>query len=332
MLYRSASGSGITTLTNVELGIAAAQASGIYDIKAFAIEMVYIPGGPFFFGDGDYLNGGVNATVIYAGGTDVWVSPVTNPNTICRNGFNAYYCMKYELSQGGYRDFLNTLTYNQQVNHVVAAPSAAAGTAALYNLNRNHIKIKTPGISSTNTGAVFGCDADLDGIYDETTDGEYLACNFLNWPDQAAYLAWAGLMPLTEFEYEKAARGIALPVNAEYAWGTTQIFSSAIFTLTNPNQISEIVTNSSPTLGNANFANTYPNAPYAGPLRNGVFATATSTRVTSGGGFYGVMELSGNLAERVINFYTMVTYSSQNPYTDLNGSGYAFGNSANFVW
>ena len=34
------------------------------------------------------------------------------------NDYNAFYCMKYELSQGGYRDFLNCLTYTQQAIHI----------------------------------------------------------------------------------------------------------------------------------------------------------------------------------------------------------------------
>jgi hypothetical protein len=47
-LYRSAIGSGTTTMTNVELGILPQYANGVYDIKAFAIEMVYIPTATFF--------------------------------------------------------------------------------------------------------------------------------------------------------------------------------------------------------------------------------------------------------------------------------------------
>ncbi|MFZ4058316.1 MAG: hypothetical protein ACOYKE_09255, partial [Ferruginibacter sp.] len=142
---------------------------------------------------------------------------------------------------------------------------------------------------------------------------------------------WAGLMPLTEFEYEKAARGIALPVSGEYAWGTTQI-SNSVYILTNPNQNSEIVSNASVTLGNANNFNTYPNSPYSGPLRNGIFATATSSRITSGGGFYGVMDLSGNLSERLVPWNIPVPYNAPNPLQNLSDAGYAFLNSPNFAW
>ena len=300
-LFRAGAGNGTTTLTNVELGIASSQASGLYDIKAFALEMVYIPSGAFFAGD-NFSTNSFPANEITGGPTNVLNDPITSTSISVTNLANGasygFYCMKYELSQGGYRDFLNSLNYTQQIPHIVPAPSAVTGTYALYNTFRNSIKIKTPGVAST-TPAVFGCDADNDGVFDETTDGEYIACNYLNWVDHAAYLDWAGLRPMSELEFEKMARGPLLPLPGEFVWGNSQIFNS-IYTLSNANQASEIASNSSTVLANANYNVTYPNAPNTGPLRNGLFATALSNRITSGGSFYGVMELSGNLWERLV--------------------------------
>jgi hypothetical protein len=48
----------------------------------------------------------------------------------------------------------------------------------------------------------------------------------------------------------------------------------------------------------ANIA--YNNAYTLGPVRTGIFATGSTARLTSGAGFYGNMELSGNLWERVV--------------------------------
>jgi formylglycine-generating enzyme required for sulfatase activity len=304
MIYRSVVGSGTCILTNVEIGITNMNGTlfnGDFDIMAFAIEMVYIPTGAYTLGDGS--TNSIVPTTIGANANFILSDPLAAnggyvASTPSTNGYNAFYCMKYELSQGGYRDFLNSLSYAQQVSHVVAAPNSATGTAALYNTNRNYIKIKTPG--SQPAPAIFGCDANGNGIYDEVADGEWVACNYLNWVDHSAYLAWAGLKPMTELQFEKAARGIQGSVPGEYAWGNTQI-STTIYSLTNASQSSEIVNNTSVSpIGNVSYIATYSNAPFNGPLRNGIFATTATNRISSGGSFYGVMELSGNLNERVV--------------------------------
>lgn len=304
-IYRSVAGSGSNTITNVELGISSAfgvqYTTGVFDIRAFAIEMVYIPTGSFYVGDGVSANAYFQKRIIDANTT--LTDPIATPSTSISyttfpDGHDAFYCMKYELSQGAYRDFLNTLSYTQQANHMAVAPNAGVSTAVLFSGNRNFLKIRIPGLNPSRP-AVIGCDADGDLTWDEPTDGENIACNFLNWPDQAAYLVWAGLRPLTELEYEKAARGIQIPIEGEYVWGNANV-NSTRYTLNNTNQNTENVGNpaSSPT-GNAVYISTHPSAPL-GPLRNGIFATATSNRMSSGGSFYGVMELSGNLWERVI--------------------------------
>jgi hypothetical protein len=340
-LYRSTAGSGTTTISNVEIGIPAQQATGIYDIKVFALEMVYIPQASFFVGDntsgasvysGNPAANNVPATVFTEGNGNVIYDPLVSPSggylALPPNfpkGYGAFYIMKYELSQGAYRDFLNTLTYDQQVNHTIAAPTSAIGTGALVAIpgtNRNYLEIKTSGIiAGSFIPAEYGCDANNNNIYDEAADGEWVACNYLNWPDMAAYLGWAGLRPITELEYEKAARGIQLPVAGEYAWGSAFI-GSTIAILSNPNQNAEIVSNPAVSIGNANYSLTYPNSPYNGPLRNGIFATATSTRVSSGSGFYGVMELSGNLIERVICTANGAGFSAITNLYGLNANGY----------
>ncbi len=334
-LYRSSVGSGTSTLLNVEVAISNDIATGIYDIKAYAVEMVYVPAASFYIGDGistnSYNDGSGFPNQVYTFATSV-TDPIATPSTniyvnVSPVGTSAFYCMKYELSQGGYRDFLNTLTFAQQQLHTAVIPSSIAGTYALSNSFRNHLRIKTTGVSP-NLPAVYGCDANNNGIFDEADDGETVACNFLNWADHARYLMWAGLRPLTELEYEKAARGIQLPVAGEYAWGNTNI-AALIYTLSNPNGSNELVSNAtlSP-LGNANYNVTYPNAPFSGPLRNGIFATATSNRISSGASFYGIMELSGNLMERVIT-----TANTQGRLFDGgHGNGYLTNNSTLSTW
>jgi formylglycine-generating enzyme required for sulfatase activity len=333
-IYRSAPGFGNVNLTNIELfgNFTLAQPSfgGTGEIRAFAVEMVHQPVGVnyFFYGDGFSTNSYPVQALSFGNNPAIIQDPLANPNsqTLPFQTLD-FFCMKYELSQGGYRDFLNTLTYAQQVNHIVPLPTAAAGTAALYNANRNSIKIKTPGIAP-NLPAVFGCDANGNGIYDEADDGEWVACNYVNWVDHAAYLAWASLRPMSELEYELAARGPNIPKPGEYAWGNTNLFNSStlggpFYNTTNANQASETITNTSTSpIGNAMYSNTNSNS---GPTRNGVFASTATNRTSSGGGYYGAMELSGNLWERVITTAKLPTYylSEQLFSPNLSQEGFA---------
>jgi hypothetical protein len=184
---------------------------------------------------------------------------------------------------------------------------------------RNYIEIKTPSVSSA--PAVYGCDANGNKIYDEADDGEWIACNFLVWPDVAAYLDWSGLAPLGELQYERICRGQSsagpnAAVYNEFAWGTSTIYTSP-YALTNPNTASEIISNSTGNNGNANWANTAA-SPQTGPLRNGEFATASSNRVSSGAAFFGVMEMTGNVSEYCI---TLGTVAGRSVRFIPNGNG-----------
>ena len=198
--------------------------------------------------------------------------------------------MKYEISQQEYVDFLNTLTYTQQVTRTAISPDLLAGTY-LYDAYRNKIKISTPGIATT-TPAIYA------------TDYPYVACNYLSWADLAAYLDWSGLRPMTELEFEKACRGTGSPVANEYAWGSTGIAVNE-YTIINGGATSEAIAaaNYSTTVGNAAYTLTIPlTGSIIGPLRVGIFAgtSGNTGRVTAGATYYGIMEMSGNLWERPI--------------------------------
>jgi formylglycine-generating enzyme required for sulfatase activity len=202
--------------------------------------------------------------------------------------------MKYEISQQQYVDFLNTLTYTQQAARTAATspPNSAATTGALINPNdkRNGIDIQTSGTSAT-IPAVYACNLNGNGTYNESDDGQHIACNYLSWDDLVAYLDWAALRPMTELEYEKSGRGNQNPATNEFAWGNTS--ATALSGLSNASTMSETASNTS-----SNIA--YNNAYTSGPVRTGIFATGSTSRATSGSGYYGNMELSGNLWERVV--------------------------------
>jgi len=301
-LQRSANGAGNVATTGIQLvwdwaadGVSAA----IARVKVFAIEMVYIPAGAFYIGDGSagmvgvfytyptttnpYLISsegaitvGTNAGNLYAQGASPGVVVGTLPAAFPK-GYAAFYAMKYEITQGQYADFLNCLTYDQASQRYPNYNGSAR-----YAIGGAH-----PNYSSTKANS---------------------ACGYLTGADLAAYLDWAALRPGTEFEYEKVSRGTANPVGWELPWGNSNMTQAT--TLSGAEDGTETVTNSAK--ANLNCGNTM-----GGPLRSGIFADATSTRQKSGSGYYGVMELAGNVSDMSI----VVSNASGLAFDGLHGDG-----------
>lgn len=313
-IYRDADGTGTFSKTGVQLrwnyGANGLNDNEIVDIRVYAIEHVYIPQGSFFAGSGgtetsafykyptisnayqitseDAITVGTSTDNLYYasstyGGDRLGPIPAAFPK-----GYNAFYCMKYEISQQGYIDFLNSLSTTQ------------ASVRYYYSTSFRY------GISVTN------------GVY--STTNPFVACNNLNWADLTAYFDWSGLRPITELEFEKACRGTLPPVPNEYAWGTTDVANST-YTLSNTGANNEnIVTNFSTTAGNASYNLTTPyNGSINGPVRVGIFAgnSGNTGRVTAGATYYGVMEMSGNLLEHFIT----VGNSPGRGFTGKHGNG-----------
>ena len=244
-------------------------------------------------------------------------------------GYAAFYCMKHELTQGQYVEFLNTLSFELQDACTMSPVDAAPGTATSVTssdkvkepwaghsgVKRNGIRITVSGVRASATPAVY------------ETVNPHVACNNLCWPEVAAYAAWAGLRPMTELEYEKACRGPLKPVPHEYGWGTTGIVgmnaqgaSKGGYTLRDPGKPDEFVTWSGDrepdaTCGSAVWYGTAQ--AIAGPVRVGVFATLDSDRVRSGASYWGIMELSGNLEERLVS----VSDTEERAFTGAHGDG-----------
>ncbi|MBL1215460.1 MAG: SUMF1/EgtB/PvdO family nonheme iron enzyme [Ignavibacteriae bacterium] len=241
-------------------------------------------------------------------------------------GFNGFYIMKYEISQKQYVDFLNTLTRQQQNNRVTASLSdstvnirnvfvmgSSSGTATPYY--RNAIRCDTL-IGSTPTPVNFYCDYNNNGVPNELDDGLDLPCNFLGWDDDKAYADWAGLRPMTELEFEKAARGPSSVVTGEYSWGNADI-NSMRYNINNPGAFNENVALNA-LLGNALYQDVHDSDDGdKGPFRCGIFASSNSNRTKSGTGYYGVMDLSGNLTEKVVSIGSV----NARLFTGLHGDG-----------
>jgi len=313
-IYRSGNGSGTFSTTANQLrwnyGVDGVSNTTQLDIKVLAIEMVYVAPGSFWLGSGGnesgrFIAGGGSGAFLATESWDgciantsgcLWGASTSGNSTIggtgnlhdhYPTGVEGFYSMKYSVGQQQYVDFLNTLTATQ------ASERAYTGGA-----NRNGISISG-------------------GVY--STTNPYVANNFLSWMDGAAYMDWAGLRPMTELEYEKAARGPANPVANEYAWGTSSI-ANAAYTLSNAGEANESIAtnyNTSGTAGNVMYSST--RGSIDGPVRVGIFAAHGSNagRVTSGAGYWGIMELSGNVWERPVT----VGNGTGRGFTGLHGNG-----------
>lgn len=218
--------------------------------------------------------------------------------------------MKYEITTAQYVSFLNSLTFNQQLrlhdDQNVNSPTSPIGTAVNKQFGYS-IEIKTPGISTTSiTPAVYGNDATDDNNFDQSNDGLGLPVairlkNFL------AFLDWAALRPMTEFEFEKACRGPLIPVLGEYAWGTTDLAPINIGSRTNRLLPNEII-NTTP-FGPVNVGGQF--------WRVGITATSSSDRVRAAATYFGIMDMTGNANERCIGGWNW-DYSA---FTTINGDG-----------
>ncbi|XOV92171.1 MAG: formylglycine-generating enzyme family protein [Bacteroidota bacterium] len=345
-VYRDADGSGTFSLIGIELrwnyGADGVQDNDIVDVQVFAIEMVYVPAANFYVGDGTentvagQLHDAADVTTPFqiTGEGSITLGGTTTGNmgnndatgqlsaddfdesttqTLPANfpkGYSAFYCMKYEISQGQYTDFLNSLTRTQQQSRTESDVSTDAITniyaLAGYSFSpaRNTIYCPSSG-NGTISPIIFSCN---------TPDR---ACNYLHWKDGFAYADWAGLRPMTELEFEKACRGTINPIIDEYAWGTTNIHASN-YTLINDGTSSEGFSNTGANTGNA-FYTAVNNSIGQGPVRVGIFAAsvANKTREETGGTFYGIMEMSGNLPEVCIPIGT----SNARNYTGIHGDG-----------
>lgn len=304
MIRRQSIGLGDIPPTQITLSLQSPLAGTTATIRVFGIEMVEVSTGSYFLGDGSsyhHLRDSISGNPVLIDSEEAMTGIAAGDTAIVAGripddypkGFQAFYQMKYEISQEQYAGFLNCLTFAQQDARTESSPGSAVGTMALGTFApfRNGIVIFDPGIPNQSS-AQYGVDNSANGIADEANDGQTRACNFLNWLDVMAYLDWAGLRPMTELEYEKSCRGPEVPVAGEFAWGTNQVIDANTILLDGTVQetVSEQAT---ATAGLASHGYFGP----SGPLRCGFGGRDSSDRLQLGAGYFGAAELSGNLWE-----------------------------------
>ena len=289
------------------------------NFKIYGVEVVYVPQGDFYLGDGRAVNtynfsaGNASTAVlinaaVQAAGLGVFSNYTKTANLGCQLplpasfplGYNGFYCMKYEISAGAYTDFLNSLTYDQQLGRMsVWGSSRTPNKAGQFfdNASGNYsgTSILTAGTFNT-IPAVF------------TTWYSFKPQTAMNWQDLTAYLDWTGFRPMTEFEFEKACRGTLAPIPYEYPWGSTTINNANNWA--NGNTISEYCQN--PNEGLCYYGN------FGIIFRCGFAATTFTNRSQAGATYYGIMEMGGNMYEQCVGGGSSYDYST---FTSANGDG-----------
>lgn len=332
-------GSGTQTYTGVQLtwnygedGLTDAEVvqTTYFAVKVFGIEMVYIPRGGFYAGDGyntyyEFKQGSSDTTPWFipnenaihvtncssggyyytsaslsgedASGSEFWISKEFP------KGFNAFYIMKYEISEGQWVDFFNVLDQYYLTQKWGRDITDATGKNSDSTVDRN--TVSWPGGTAT-------------------TSRSHRACGYLSWPDVMAYADWAGLRPMTELEFEKACRGPLAPVAAEYVWGDSS--SGLCSSISGTEDGTETCSTAG---GNLNINTTVFTGGDggSGPLRGGIFATSSSTRWYAGATYYGVLDMAGNVWERVVTVGNAAGRAFRGTHGDGNlessNSGYA---------
>lgn len=294
-IYRSADGSGNVSWSNVQLrwnyGLDGIADNDPVEVNVIAIEMVYVPQGAFYLGDGSGMIGsfedavsgqalqvvGENSAYTLGGGTAGSIgnnnasqggnqSVLDDFNDAASQtlpaaypiGFNAFYCMKYEMSQAQYATFLSLITATQaSPRHYTLGPGPS------YSIFLNGTR--------------------YDATYPTNT------CGYITWADLAAYLDWSGLRPMSETEFEKACRGTRYAVPREFAWGNPSTTNpSNLIIVSNTNTENSLYTTLPQHVGN----------PQGSVYNRGGMLAASSvnhTREETGGSYYGIMELSGGM-------------------------------------
>lgn len=323
--------------------------------KIFGIEMVYVPQGAYYLGDGNsssdyrFLQGSADndpwyidsenaiSTTAAAGNGyyyqssglagesssgEVFLIPASFPK-----GFKAVYAMKYELTEGQWVGFFNTLSLSERTNRDITS-ATQGGKNSDSVVDRNTVAWDSSAPKK-----------------DATTQRPDRPVTYISWTDMAAYADWAALRPLTEMEYEKIARGKdVFPVANEFSWGTTSsndAQAGEIYPSSSDEDGTEQIYDGSSNLNRNSLGWSSgdgraggPADGQKGPLRAGIFAESSTGRTTSGASYYGVMELSGNLSEMVVSVGRSQGRQFQGTHGDgklSTASGYE-GNATNMDW
>ena len=237
--------------------------------EIFGIEMIRIPEGSFFVGSTDTSARRYGALYDPMSNAPIKVSSENQTFEISKNGdiyydssegyegdqmglipaeypkgYKSFFVMKYELTEDNYVGFLNNLTPDQAQGRTIHQDENYTGTISL-----------------------------SEGKY--ISERPHRPSPFVGWDDAMAFADWAGLRPMTEFEYTKAARGGVLPEGVDYPWG----------------------------MEGKQHVQRFPDENWELVMRNGWDESklTDNNKTYFGASNYWVMDLSGSLWERVVS-------------------------------
>ncbi|MFH0753802.1 MAG: SUMF1/EgtB/PvdO family nonheme iron enzyme [Candidatus Omnitrophota bacterium] len=306
-------------------------------IKVFGLEMVYVPKDKHFVGDPKGPNGPDNALYTYPDNGAYLIKsedpvlvgmvdgslycdqdnprsrddvPFTIPQAFPK-GYKDFWIMKYELTSQQFVDFLNTLTRKQQ-QHMVESDISQDEIKNYYvktNSEDEHLRNSIV-VAKKGNGT-------LEPVHFYTY-APARTVNFMSWSNITAIGDWAGLRPITELEYEKAARGPGEAMVNDLAWGVSmddlenigrvQTFDGADGSGYEKKVPQTGVVNACLGGGIAPFdvgkKLVADNPGFEGPVSGEVFENSMhsgiSERINTGSSYYGVRNLSGNVWERCV--------------------------------
>jgi formylglycine-generating enzyme required for sulfatase activity len=215
--------------------------------------------------------------------------------------------MKYEITEQQYLDFLNM--------NAVVTKTARGITSSVSGGKGNVVAFR-----NTATG-----DATVAiGSIGYNTPRPHRAVTYLSAHDWLTFLDWIALRPMSELEYEKMCVGPVYSADiAAFPWGgnyPAQInaFSSSLETGAEVVKITgrAVLANFGSvtfTQGDASLGTNYTR----GAVRSGIGAIPQGSRGEAGAGYYGVMELAGNVWEFVVTVGDTVGL----PFSGLHGDG-----------
>lgn len=294
------------------------------DIKVFGIEMVYIPEGSYYVGDGQLEQSDIYANFeqgisgepflirseneIILGGTSTESLGNNNNHQQFRTGSGVLNGSGDDFDESNQQTLPNSfpkgfksyycMKYEMTQLQFVDMLNCSNTQQQQFLAGQNHFFIPNgASLQDNRYGLQF------DGEIHLTTE-PYLPMVYLDWTRAAAYADWSALRPMTELEFEKACRGRELPVVNEFSWGNDQIDLSHNLLLTNNSEINEEISsgyNNDGVLGNCWIESR--NQRMTSLARVGIFASnpLNTGRISSGASYYGLMEMSGHAWERAVS-------------------------------